>query len=142
MILRVSLLLLGSVPLQCAMASQGVDSSFPFVNVLQLLFALAIVLVVIYGAATLFRRFSGTMGSVSSCMKVVSALMVGQRERVIIVELEDEWLVLGVTAHSINLLCRMPRKESTPTALPTDPFARWLKGALSKTRSRQDNTRR
>lgn len=138
MISRIHLLLLIGIPLPLY-AAQTVDTSLPLLNLIQVILALALVLVVIFGAATLFRRFSGALGNIPSCMKVVSALMVGQRERVIIVELDDEWLVLGVTAHTINLLSRMPRKNAPAVVLPTDPFARWFKAALSKTRQRSND---
>ncbi|AUH00376.1 flagellar biosynthetic protein FliO [Prodigiosinella confusarubida] len=41
-------------------------------------------------------------------MKVVSSCPVGQRERIVIVEVENTWLVLGVTAQQITKLHTMP----------------------------------
>ncbi|GGY11067.1 hypothetical protein GCM10011289_12410 [Paludibacterium paludis] len=114
----------------------------PVASLAQVLFGLVLVLALILGAAALFRRFSGAMGGgLPGRIKLVSALMVGQKERVVIVEVGEEWLVLGVTAHAINLLSRMPRSETPPgeVLLPTDPFARWLKAAIDKTRKRPDS---
>jgi flagellar protein FliO/FliZ len=75
-------------------------------------------------------------------LRVVSAVMVGQRERVVIVELGDEWLVLGVTAQSVNLLATHPRPadgDMPVPSTPVEPFARWLKAALDKRRSSSDD---
>ncbi len=44
-------------------------------------------------------------------VKVVSSCQVGQRERVVVVEIEDTWLVLGVTAQQITPLHSLPAKE-------------------------------
>ncbi|QZN94311.1 flagellar biosynthetic protein FliO [Symbiopectobacterium purcellii] len=44
-------------------------------------------------------------------VKVVSSCQVGQRERVVVVEIEDTWLVLGVTAQQITPLHTLPAQE-------------------------------
>lgn len=67
----------------------------PFMSLLQVLFGLAVVLGAIVGLAWLFKRVSGGMLGASSRLRVVSGTMVGPKERVVIVELEGEWLVLG-----------------------------------------------
>ncbi|UGA40884.1 flagellar biosynthetic protein FliO [Chromobacterium haemolyticum] len=59
--------------------------------------------------AWLFKRLSGGMLGASNRLKVVSGTMVGPKERVVIVELEGEWLVLGVTPQQVNLLSKLPR---------------------------------
>lgn len=41
-------------------------------------------------------------------LKVVSSCPVGQRERVVIVEVDDTWLVLGVTAQQVTPLHTLP----------------------------------
>ncbi|OSN01709.1 flagellar assembly protein FliO [Lonsdalea populi] len=43
-------------------------------------------------------------------MKVVSSCPVGQREKVVIVEVDDTWLVLGVTAQQVTPLHTLPAK--------------------------------
>ena len=109
----------------------------PLMSLLQVVVGLAIVLLAIVGVAWLFRRLSGGMLPGSQRLRVVSGLMVGQRERVVIVELEGEWLVLGVTSQAVNLLTRLPRPDDADdvAAVPGEPFARWLKKALNASRS-------
>jgi len=108
----------------------------------QVLLGLAVVLAAILGCAWLFRRMSNGIIGVPRHLRVVSAVMIGQRERVVIVEMDGEWLVLGVTAQSVTLLSTRPRPADadTPSAAPqTDPFARWLKAALDKRRPSSDD---
>ncbi|MBG6245371.1 flagellar biosynthetic protein FliO [Candidatus Symbiopectobacterium sp. 'North America'] len=44
-------------------------------------------------------------------VKVVSSCQIGQRERVVVVEIEDTWLVLGVTTQQITPLHTLPVQE-------------------------------
>ncbi|MDF0606434.1 flagellar biosynthetic protein FliO [Neisseriaceae bacterium TC5R-5] len=108
----------------------------PFSSLLQVIMGLAVVLAAIVGLAWLFRRFSGGMLGASNRLRLVSGAMVGPKERVVIVELEGEWLVLGVTASQVNLLTKIPRPadaDQLPVPLDT-PFAARLKAALDKSR--------
>ncbi len=111
----------------------------PFASLLQVILGLAVVLGAIVGVAWLFKRLSGGMLGGAGRVRVVGGTMIGQKERVVIVELEGEWLVLGVTPQQVNLLSKMPRPEGAdqPPAEPAEPFARWLKAALDKSRGGQ-----
>ncbi|EEG07407.1 flagellar biosynthetic protein FliO [Pseudogulbenkiania ferrooxidans] len=132
--MRGLLLLLLALP--AAAATSSTSPPGPLMSLLQVVIGLAIVLLAIVGVAWLFRRLSGGMLPGSHRLRVVSGLMVGQRERVVIVELEGEWLVLGVTTQAVNLLTRLPRPDDADdaAATPGEPFARWLKKALNASR--------
>ncbi len=74
-------------------------------------------------------------------MKIVGGLNIGNRERIMVVEVADQWLVLGVTAQQINTLSSMPKQElPTTTAAETkhlhtkqeNQFSYWLKKTLEK----------
>ncbi|OHX11729.1 flagellar biosynthetic protein FliO [Chromobacterium sphagni] len=134
---------LASAPLMAAPAVAPAAAPSPFVSLVQVILGLAVVLGAIVGVAWLFKRLSGGVMGAAGRLRVVGGTMVGQKERVVIVELEGEWLVLGVTPSQVNLLSKMPRPEGAdqPPAEPADPFARWLKAALEKgrpLRGRQD----
>ena len=66
----------------------------------------------------------------------VGRLFVGQRERVVVVEIGSSWLVVGVAPGSVNLLQQMPRAEmpaaATAAPLPSTAFATWLKQVMEK----------
>jgi len=93
--------------------------------------ALVLVLALIMASAWLMRRFSLLPGSAGGQLRVVSGVMVGNRERVVVVEVRDTWLVLGVTGQNINVLHTLPRPDDLP-AVSTPPFADWLQKALSQ----------
>lgn len=82
--------------------------SFGAAGLLQAGMGLAIVLALIFGCAWLARRFGLQKVGSTRLIKVVSSAMVGQRERVVVVEIGDSWLVLGVTANQVNALHTMP----------------------------------
>lgn len=125
-----------SAPVALVVAS----SPTPFTSLLQVILGLAVVLGAIVGLAWLFRRMSGGMLGGSNRLRVVSGVLVGQREKVVIVELEGEWLVLGVTSHSVNLLTKLDRPPDAAADVvpPSEPFARWLKAAMDKGRQQSE----
>ena len=100
-------------------------------QVLSLIIGMAVVLAVIAGAAWLVKRISPRTYGSSSVLRVIAGAAVGQRERVVIVEVGATWLVLGVAPGSVNTLHQMPRPEDAAGApVPSDalsPFAQFLK---------------
>ncbi|WP_225085080.1 flagellar biosynthetic protein FliO [Pectobacterium colocasium] len=69
-------------------------------------------------------------------LKVVSSCPVGQRERVVIVEVDNTWLVLGVTPQQITPLHTLPAQpindsSSTGDTKPVD-FNQLLKKVLKR----------
>lgn len=107
-------------------------------QIFQVIFALIFVLAIIIGAAWAMRRFSLVPGGANSQMRVVSGVMVGTRERVVIVEVRDTWLVLGVTSEQVNLLHSLDKPLDAPDSKPASPqFAEWLQKAMAKRKSNQ-----
>lgn len=68
-----------------------------------------LVLIVILGLAWILKRFSLVPGTANGTMKLVAATGVGQRERVVIVEINGTWLVLGVAPGRVNMLHSMEK---------------------------------
>ncbi len=120
------------LPLSVLAAAGKADT--PVVGqIFQVIFALLLVLAVIVGAAWAMRRFSLVPGGTNSQMRVVSGVMVGSRERVVIVEVRDTWLVLGVTSEQVNLLHSLDKPLDVPeTKSSTPQFAEWLQKAMAK----------
>ena len=67
-------------------------------------------------AAWALRRLSGGRGFSQGTMKLIDALPVGTRERIVVVEVGDQWLVLGITASQITPLHTLPRQSLPPEA--------------------------
>ncbi|SDK91966.1 flagellar protein FliO/FliZ [Modicisalibacter muralis] len=83
--------------------------------------ALAIVIGVILLCSALLKRIGPARGRQGQHLKVVASTAVGQRERVVIVEVKDTWLVLGVGGGKVNSLHEMPAPPtdtSTPEIMP------------------------
>ena len=75
---------------------------------------LALVLLLIWGLATIVKRFKPGHRLQGQSLRVVASQSVGARERVVVVEVDDTWLVLGVTPGSVNRLHEMPAKSQEP----------------------------
>jgi len=94
------------------------------------------VLAVIAGAAWVMKKFTPRGYGAGGVLRVVAGAAVGQRERVVVVEIGTSWLVVGVAPGSVNLLQQMPRAEmpaaAAATALPSTAFAAWLKQVMEK----------
>jgi len=85
--------------------------SFGAPGLLQAGFGLAMVLALIFLCAWVVRRFGLQQAGNGRLLKVVSSTMVGQRERVVVVEIGDSWLVLGVAAGQVRALHTMPAEN-------------------------------
>lgn len=102
------------LPTVPATASEPVRS-FGAAGLLQAGFGLAMVLALIFLCGWAARRFGLQQPGSGRLLKVVSSAMVGQRERVVVVEIGGSWLVLGVAAGQVRALHTMPA-ENLPEA--------------------------
>lgn len=88
----------------------------PLAGLLQMLFGLAMVVAVIGGIAWAAKKYAKPVLGSSPLLKTVASAHLGPRERVVVVEIGEEWLVLGITAQQITALHHLPRRE-----LPAEP---------------------
>lgn len=103
---------------------------------------LALVLALIFFCAWLLRRLGFQPRGGQRLLKVVSSVMVGQRERVVVVEVQGTWLVLGVTTaqvRTLHTLAAEPQAASTAaqavsTTGPATNFSGSLRAALQQLR--------
>jgi flagellar protein FliO/FliZ len=105
-------------------------------STLQMIGALLLVLAVIVGGTWLLKRFALLPTVASGVVKVVAAAGVGQRERVVVVEIDQTWLVLGVAPGRVNKLHTMDKPSSEPVAKtdhpPVETFAAQLNQSMEK----------
>jgi flagellar protein FliO/FliZ len=107
----------------------------PSTGLLQIFLALAFVIALMLIIAWLFKRIGPIANGHLLQLKVVGGLNIGNREKVMVVEVADQWLVLGVTAQNINTLATMPKQElpnNPSNTLTQNNFADWLKKNLDK----------
>ena len=103
---------------------------------LALLGKTALALAVVLGCVLVFGWLARRVGSrplaPGKLMRVVSSTGLGQREKVVIVEVRGQWLVLGVTAQQVTALAQMdaPEPELEAVVVPGDNFAERLAVAL------------
>jgi flagellar protein FliO/FliZ len=118
--------------------SQVLPASSTFGTLAQVVFGLAVVMGAIALTAWLARRYMPAVRGVGGLVKVVGGVMVGPKERVVVVEVGDTWLVLGVTAQQVNTLHSLPRPAGTVADASArsseSEFSSWLGRALNKQR--------
>jgi flagellar protein FliO/FliZ len=106
-------------------------------STMTMLFGLLLVLGLIICIAWLLKRSGLTPAmQASATARVVGGVSVGNRERVVVVEIADQWIVVGVAPGRVNALATMPKQESTATltegATPAKNFASWMKQTIEK----------
>lgn len=102
-------------------------------NLLQVLMGLVAVLALMAGAAWLLRRFNASKGMTGASIKIIGGVSVGSRERVVVVEVADQWIVVGVAPGQVTALSTMPKQETVPSeAAPSKNFSSWLAQTIEK----------
>jgi flagellar biosynthetic protein FliO len=117
-------------------------------SLLQTLFALIAVLAVLAALAWFLKRYGPKAGGGNANLRVVGALNLGGRERVVVVEVGGQWIVVGASPGRINALATMPKQDGldpgagdadatlTPgeknAATPSKNFGDWLKQTIDK----------
>ena len=103
-------------------------------------FALLLVLGLIVGLGWLLKRMPGSGFRPAAGLKLVASLALGAKERVVVVEVNGQQLLLGVTAGGIATLHTLPEPLPTPppATLPDlkklPDFAQLLSQKLRKDR--------
>lgn len=96
-------------------------------SLLRLTGGLVLVVVLVFVAAWLLRRFGQFSGAASGGLKVVAGLALGQKERVVVIQVGDEQLLLGVAPGRIETLHRLPEPLAEAARTPVgDTFAGYL----------------
>jgi len=107
-------------------------------SLLQTVVALAFVLAILVGLAWALKRFGPRNVTGGSTVKLVGALSVGARERILVVEVGDQWIVVGASPGRMNALATLPRQEGDAAApagqhaLPATNFSEWFKQTIEK----------
>ena len=109
-------------------------------SLIQTIFALCLVLALLAALAWCMKRYGPKAQAGAARVKLVGALSLGGRERIMVVEVGDQWIVVGASPGRVNALATMPRQpgiaETPPgaTLLPHQPsassFAAWLKQTI------------
>ena len=104
-------------------------------GVIQMLAGLVVVVGVIFASLWLIKKLAAPRGAAAGVLRIVGGTAVGPRERVVLVELGDTWLVLGVAPGRVNILHQLARLEpaDTSTAPPLEKgFGTWLQEIVER----------
>ena len=92
-------------------------------NIAQIVFSLLLVLAAIVLVAWLLKRMNFAKQGSGNLLKVLGSVAVGQRERIVLVEIEDTWLVVGVGPGQIRTLHTLEKSENQWNAIQNAPPA-------------------
>jgi flagellar protein FliO/FliZ len=106
-------------------------------SVLQVIFSLLLVLAAVVLVAWILKRINLPQHGAGSVLKVISGVAVGQRERIVLVEVNDTWLVVGVAPGQVRTLHSMPKSDLPIPQAEIPPsmdgkFQGWLKQMMEK----------
>jgi flagellar protein FliO/FliZ len=124
-----------AVPLN---AAESAGSTVTSAGALQAILGFAAVLVVMAALAWLVRRFGLGRTMNNSPVKIVGGVSVGGRERVLVVEAGDQWIVLGVAPGRVNALTTIPRQESLTKGRNASDHPRFLAQLQQSIETRND----
>lgn len=108
----------------------------PAQSLLPMLGGLLAVLVLIFLLASMLKKFS-SFNLVANHIKVIESQSLGSKEKLVIVEIQDRQLVLGVTPHSINAITEL----NSPVEKKHNnlSFERLMKQFVNPQKSKLDN---
>jgi len=90
-------------------------------------FALILVVALIIGLAWLLRRLPGMGSNTGDGIRMITGISLGNKERAMVIEVNGQQLLLGVTSGAVSLLYTLetPLPEKSPVRLAE--FASLLK---------------
>ena len=102
----------------------------------QVFLGLMLVIGMIVGVAWLTRRFGSFQTDASGALRVIGGLSMGPRERVVLVQVGEQQLLLGVAPGRVSTLhvLAKPLVPVSPATLVNDSFAARLAGLLKQGR--------
>ncbi|QBQ53508.1 flagellar biosynthetic protein FliO [Nitrosococcus wardiae] len=99
-------------------------------EVLQMVFALGLVLAIIALAAWLLRRLPGLQRGAHRNLQILEGISLGTRERVVLVQVGEQQLLLGVCPGQIRTLHVLKTPLPMPPHSSRSPFVQHLERAL------------
>ncbi|TYC58118.1 flagellar biosynthetic protein FliO [Marinobacter sp. BW6] len=101
-------------------------------TILSLGLGLVAVVAVIYGCAWIIRRMNGMTGMNNNAIKVVSVMAIGARERIALIEVGGQQILLGITPSAIRTLHVFDEPVVEAGSAGSSDFARRLQGMIGK----------
>ena len=133
--LLLTLFALMTVPAVAQEAAPAVSPSSLFTGdyLLQVIGSFVVVILLLIGVLVLLRRFNGVSSQMSGNMRVVSSVGVGQRERVVLLQVGEEQILVGVGPGNVRKIHAFNEPVVEPSASITPSFSDVWKVAMGKT---------
>ncbi|BBP45550.1 hypothetical protein THMIRHAS_09230 [Thiosulfatimonas sediminis] len=114
----------------------GQTATQPSDYFLQILLSLIFILLIIFLAAWLLRRYGRFPGVADGNLKVLGALSVGPRERILMLQVGKEQILVGVTSSKISKLHQLVEPVQIADPVPVGGvFAQRLQEAMQGVKS-------
>lgn len=125
--IRCGLLLLLSSP-WLARAGEATPSGVSASSFVQAMIALLLIIGLLLALAWMARKVSGGKGFGQGGMTLIGGVALGPRERIVLLEVGDTWLVVGIVPGQIRTLHRLPKGSTPPLATGRGEasFSQWL----------------
>jgi len=104
-------------------------------NYIQMLLGLFFIIAFIFIVAWFIKRMGTMSPSHSNNLKVVAGLNVGQREKIIVLQVMDQQLLVGVTPSNIQLLSKLENPIIEKAGSSFNGFQEKLQSAISNFKS-------
>lgn len=106
----------------------------------QIMMSLAFIILIIFIGAWMLKRLGKVNGLVSKDMRVLGNMAVGQRERVLLLQVGKEQLLIGVTSSRISLLHELKEPIEVQESAPMNSaFAQRLQEAIANRKKPEDD---
>lgn len=150
--IRLSLLVMSVFALPHSLLAADATAVSPSGGILKMVLGLTLVLAVMALLTWMVKRMMPGVGGQQSVVRIVGAVSVGSRERVVVVEVANRWIVVGVAPGQVNGIANLDigtvqlTENSYSSSSPlnasldtfTQPFAQWLKKSTGKFTEKTD----
>jgi len=93
-----------------------------------MLLGLTLIIGILFFGAYFLRKLNGGRNfGHSGPLRIVGGLMISTRERIVLIEVGDTWLVVGIAPGQITTLHTLPKGELAASSGSERPFGQWLK---------------
>ncbi len=120
-----------------AFAAEALTEPSAGMSMVKVLLGLLVVLALLVGFAWCMKKIGLNQLNQQAVAKVVGGVSVGHRERVVVVEVANRWLVVGVSASQVTHLANLdpienPISTNDKPHMSQPAFTEWLQKAIKK----------
>jgi len=114
-------------------AQPGLDNhaDIGVTNYIQMLFGLFAIVAFIFAVAWLIKRMGTLSPNQSNNLKIIAGLSVGQREKIVVVQVMGEQMLVGITQTNIQLLSKLETPIPVPPMNSLGGFQEKLHSAMN-----------